>query len=155
MATYTAFYDGQTLASKQAINADSPGVNGSGVMEYIIDFNTSRFGATAIKATNADILEVFPIPKNSQILYASIEVLTAEGAVFTFNVGDTGSATRMFSAVNGNVVAVTGTAYLDAALPNLYYSAANTVRIAVASGTSIGTAKIRLRVFGVWGSTSV
>lgn len=155
MATYTAFYDGQTLASKQAVNADSPGINGVGVMEYVIDFNTSRFGATAIKATNADILEVMPIPKGSQILYSNYDVLTAEGATFTFNVGDTGSATRFQSAINGNSVANGGTVVAEASWANTYYSTANTLRIAVASGTSIGTAKIRVRLFGIWGTTNV
>lgn len=155
MATYTAFYDGQTLASKQAINSDSPGINGIGVMEYMIDFSTSRFGATAIKATNADILEVFPIPVRSQILYCQYDVLTAEGATFTFNVGDTGSATRYLSAINGNSVANGGTVLAEASWANGYYSTANTMRIAVASGTSIGTAKIRIRVFGIWGTTNV
>jgi hypothetical protein len=69
MATYTAFYDGQTLASKQGVYADSPGINGDGVVEYVIDFNLARFGATGVKATNADILSIFPIPPRTQILF--------------------------------------------------------------------------------------
>lgn len=154
MATYTAFYDGQTLASKQATNADSPGINGLGVMEYIIDFNLARFGATAIKATNADILELFPIPPRTQLLGVLWDVVTAEGATFTFNLGDTGSATRYLTGINGNSATNGGTAFLDAALPNVMYTAANTVRLAVASGTSIGTAKVRVRLYGVWGTTN-
>lgn len=155
MATYTAFYDGQTLASKQAKNADSPAINGEGVMEYVIDFNLSRFGATAIKATNADILEIFPIPIRSQILYVQYDVLTAEGATFTFNLGDTGSATRYLSAINGNSAANGSAMVAEASWANTYYSTANTMRLAVASGTSIGTAKLRFRVFGIWGTTNV
>lgn len=155
MATYTTFYDGQTLASKQATNADSPGINGLGVMEYVIDFNTARFGATAIKATNADILELLPIPKGTQLFGYVVDVLTAEGATFTFNLGDTGSATRYATGVNGNSAVTSGLAFVDATLPNVFYATANTVRLAVASGTSIGTAKVRVRLYGIWGSTNV
>lgn len=155
MATYTTFYDNQTLASKQAVNADSPGINGLGVMEYVLDFSTARFGATAIKATNADILELFPIPKGSQILGYVCDVLTAEGATFTFNLGDTGSATRFASAVAGNSAVTSGLAFVDATLPNTFYATANTFRFAVASGTNIGTAKVRVRVYGIWGTTNV
>jgi len=155
MATYTAFYDGQTLASKQGVYADSPGINGDGVIEYLIDFNIARFGATGVKATNADILSIFPIPPRTQILFFQYDVLTAEGATFTFNVGDTGSATKYVSGANGNSVANAGTALADAALAASYYSTADTMRIAIASGTNIGTAKIRVRFYGIWGTTNV
>lgn len=155
MATYTTFYDNQTLAKNLAINADSPGINGLGVMEYILDFSTARFGATAVKATSADILSIHPIPVRTQLLGVQWDVLVAEGATFTFNFGDTGSATRYLSAINGNSVANGGVAFLDAALPNVYYSTADTARIAIASGTNIGTAKIRVRLYGLFGTTNV
>ena len=155
MATYTTFYDNQTLASKQGVNADSSGINGLGVMEYVIDFSKALFGATVIRATNADILRVFPIPLGSQILGVNWQVLTAEPATFTFNVGDTGSATRFLTGINGGVVGNGGVAVPDASLAASYYSVADTLSIAIASGVNIATAKIRVRLYGCWGTTNV
>lgn len=155
MATYTTFYDGQTLASRLAVNADSPAITGVGIMEYIIDFATARFGATGAKATTSDVLDLFPIPKASQITYVSCDVLTAEGGTLTLDLGDETTADLYVNGVNGNSAVSTGYMVAEATWAATFYAAADTIKLTIVTGATIGTAKVRFRVFGIFGNTNV
>ena len=86
-----------------------------------------------------DIYQVCTIPANSFVLSVTWSVTTAEGATCTFNIGDTATAAGYVSAANGNSVA-SGSSFNGTTTPTYgvgkYYAAADTLNLALASGTA-------------------
>lgn len=60
---------------------------------------------------SSDTIKIFTIPKGSQLLNVAYEVLTAEGAAATFDLGDSGTANKFFNDANMNAAAGTLAAY--------------------------------------------
>lgn len=95
------------------------------VVEVDLNFATiaaarTAAGAAALAAT--DTLEVIPVLANTLVLAVGVQVTTAEGAVATMDVGDSGSATRYLSNADLNAVGATASALTS---PYLYTTASN------------------------------
>lgn len=101
------------------------------VETFILDFEKNP-------ASAADTIEIINIPAKSIVIGSSCEVMEAEGAVLTLNVGDAGLATQYATALDGNVLAQ----HAGTASP-AYQSAADTVLVTVATGNPV-LAKIRV-----------
>lgn len=52
--------------------------------------------------SSSDVAKVINLPANHQVLSVRAEVLEAEGGTLTFDVGDSGNATRWHSNLDGN-----------------------------------------------------
>jgi len=154
MATVTTNIAGRDLRTTCVGWRGDAAIGGRELVEITYD-GPSICNATNGYGANGDIFEVLDIPANSVVEYVQVLLETSattpdvlEGGTSTINIGDTGSATSFATGSNTNtelnsVVYTTGTKY---------YSAADKLRIAVASGT-LKLARFRVRialtVFGV------
>jgi hypothetical protein len=147
------------------LNAD--GLDRVSVHRRRVEFADITTGAGANgKAIQGDVLQLFHVPSGFMVTGVYWEVVTAEGAVFTFQLGDGADADGYTpTAVNGNatgsgVMLPEGTA--DGAATGVhdvtwkgytrgkYYGSSDTVDLTVASGatatTEIGTAVIEVAI---------
>ena len=104
MATYDlrSKIAGQYPYDTSVVRGGSPVVK----MSKIIDAEA----ATVVKGsalTTADIAQLFDIPAYALIQAVLINVLTAEGAACTIDVGDSGSASRYANDLNVNATGLT------------------------------------------------
>lgn len=106
----------------------------------------SAAGLAAIGA--ADVLEAIDVPANTFVLAAGINVLKAEGAAATADLGDGAGAANYLSNVDLNVVAASAslvvTAYSVAVGGGKYYAAADTIDVVIDS------ASVDVAQFLVW-----
>lgn len=83
------------------------------VQERYLDFAQiaalrSSQGVAAI--ASADVLQVVGIPADTFVIAVTAKVIKAQGATFTFGLGDSGSATQFQTATNGNATGTTASA---------------------------------------------
>lgn len=116
--SYLGKYPHAHMKNRTAVVSESFVINGA-------DMAT----ASGASVSSSDVYEVFSIPAGAVIMAISYKVTTQEGGTCTFNLGDGGSATRFVSGGNGNTT--TNSAYVTP----YYYSAADTIDFALASGT--------------------
>jgi len=147
MATVTTNIAGRDLRTTCAAWRGDASIGGRELVEVTYD------GALICNASNgygatSDIFEVLDIPANSVVEYVQVLLDTTaatpdkvEGGTSTINIGDTGSATRFATGTNTNG-AVNSLAYTTG---TQYYTAADKLRIAVASGT-LKVARFRVRI---------
>jgi hypothetical protein len=83
--------------------------------------NTIDFSIAANNVDDADVVEFLAVPAGTLVLFAGVDVLTAEGHVAEGDLGDGGSGLRYVEAANIEVVA--NTANKPATVPYLYTSA--------------------------------
>jgi hypothetical protein len=110
-----------------------------------LDFAKTPYGA-------ADVLQVFNVPAGTLVRHVAYEVVTAEGATLTFDIGDGDAAAGYISNANGNSAGARGvnTLALTEATPNTvtgysggkFYSAADTIDITLDHAVDAG--KIRV-----------
>jgi hypothetical protein len=147
MATVTTNIKGADLRSACPAYKGDPGFGGPQIVEVTYDGPTICNAANGYGATS-DIFEVMTIGANTQVVYVHLLLATGattpdvvEGGTSTINIGDTGSATSFATGSNTNgalnsLVYTTGTKF---------YTAADKLRIAVASGT-LKLARFRIRM---------
>ncbi len=109
-----------------------------------IDFNETNRSAT-------DVLNLFDIAAGSQVLFVAWEVLTAEGATLTFDIGDTSDPNGFISGANGNAIGRgANTLTMTEGAPNTvaaysggkFYTAAGTIDLVL--GNNAANAKIKV-----------
>lgn len=102
-------------------------------LEVRLDFaaiTAARSAAGATALANGDVLEVLQIPAKTQVLAAGLDVLTAEGATQTFDLGDGADPDGFLDGVNGNTVAgYSSTQGAVGFVSGKYYDAADTIDI--------------------------
>lgn len=155
MATYTDSYGFEKgSASKQPPRA---GLDKSGVLEVVLDFakiKAARAAAGVAALGAADVLEIIPIKKGTRVKHVGYEILTPEGATFTFDLGDGSSAAGYLSNQDGNAAAGSmglSSLALTEGTPNTitgysngkFYTADDTIDM-VLDHASVDTAKIRV-----------
>lgn len=152
MATnVTTDLKGRTLTTVFPAYRGDGSIGGPEVLEVTVDTSL-----TAGLNVTGDTMVVAAIPKNSfvshvQVLFDNTQTPTPdvlEGATSTFNLGDSGSATRYSAggAINGNANsnALVYPLAAQAGVPQ-FYSAADTLILTWASGT-LKKARFRIRV---------
>lgn len=87
---------------------------------------------------------LFNLPANSLVLCVAYQVVTAEGGTATFDLGDSGSATRFYSNADANATA--GTKVGSYVTP-LFYGTANSVILS--ADHAMDAAKLRFWVVTV------
>jgi hypothetical protein len=147
MATVTTNIAGRDLRTVCPAWRGDAAIGGREIVEVTYDGRTICNAANGYGATS-DIFEVLDIPANTVVEYVQILLNTSattpdavEGGTSTINVGDTGSATSFATGTDTNG-AVNSLAYSTG---TKYYSAADKLRIAVASGT-LKLARFRIRI---------
>lgn len=87
-----------------------------------------------------DVYRLMPIPAGAFVLMVTHDVLTAEGGTCTYNVGDGTDPDGWVAGANGNSAATRASSFNGTTTPTFgvgkYYSAADTLDIAIASGTA-------------------
>ena len=106
-------------------------------IEAIFDASEAAVeNGTAILAN--DVFQMITVPANSFVLNVRAEVLTAEGAASTFDVGDGATADGYINGQDGNAVASV-TSFNATTTPTFgvgkFYSAADTIDIKMMTGT--------------------
>lgn len=153
MAAYTDSYG----FDKGGSGLPAFGLHNVAVHEVVLDFakiKAARAAAGVAALAAADTLDIMTIPKGTLADRVGYELVTPEGATFTFDLGDGDSATAWFSNANGNTTAGTlacsGLALTEGA-PNTitgnsggkFYTADGVLRMTL-DHNSVDTAVIRV-----------
>jgi hypothetical protein len=152
MTTYTDSHG----FNKNSAGFPAHGLNRFHFVEVELDFAAiaaARLaaGATALAAT--DVLEVIPIPAKTHVLKVGADVITAEGATLTLDVGDGDDPDGWLDGINANTVAgYVPTTILAAATPDAvigygfagkYYAAADTIDVLINNnGANVAVVKV-------------
>lgn len=109
-----------------SVNTNESGAKVASVRFSGPDATTTKGAALA----TSDVFKLISLPAGSVVLALQYKTVTQEGATCTVSIGDSGSATRWASGVNGNTAlnAVSTTAQ--------GYTAADAVQLTLATGTA-------------------
>lgn len=130
-----------TKGQKGQTHAGSRGVV---VISNEIDFFEQNIAAL-------DVVEAISLGAGDRVLSVVVNVITVEGAVLTFDIGDAADPNGYLAAVNGNAVAITGmNLLLTEALPNTVtaytggklYTVADTIDLTFAHVAGAGKVKV-------------
>lgn len=106
-----------------------------GFVENTIDFSVAANNAAAL-----DVIEFLAIPAGTLVVFAGVDVLTAEGGTATGDLGDGDDPNRFTAATDFNVVA--NSSAIIANTPYLYASADDTIDLTLVD--ALDAAKIRV-----------
>lgn len=123
-------YNSTNIQNKTGVSAGGPAGNVNSAYAEIV---------TTAALTTADTLNAFDLPANARILSMTLEAtdLDTNGApLLTLNVGDSGSATRYFSA---STVGQAGTAGVASAVAGLHYKTTAKTRIVIVPAANAAT----------------
>lgn len=90
---------------------------------------------------SSDTIKIFTIPKGSQLINVAYEVVTAEGAAATFDLGDSGTANKFFNDADMNAAAGTQAGYTTTA----FYTSEDYV-VLLLNSASVDAAKVKFSV---------
>lgn len=125
-----------------------------GVISVELDFaaiTTARAAAGATALGAADVIEVLPLPAKSYVLFAGVDVTTAEGGTLTLDLGDGSDPDGFLDGVDGNAVASYASALtLAEGAPNTitgysegkYYSAADTIDLTTVNAADTAVVRV-------------
>jgi hypothetical protein len=141
MVAYT-----DSLGFNKGTAASIPAYQFAGYSKIEVDLNFATIaaartaaGAAALAAT--DTLVLYTVPAHTLVLASAIEVLTAEGAVATVDLGDAALATRFFTNKNLNAVATTSN------VTPFYYTAATPILLTIDSASiDVAVARVAMLV---------
>jgi len=154
MATYTDSYGFNKGTADAYLAADLGKIVVASVDLDFSEIAAARVTAGVSALAANDVLEIIRVPADTLVMAVGVDVTTAEGATFTFDLGDGADTNGYLATVNGNTVAASASNTLTLAegTPNTvtgygsvgkYYASADTIDI-VLGHNSVDTAVMRV-----------